>query len=294
MTGLPAPLFILAPPRSFTSVVCGMIGQHPELCGLPEVNLFAGDSLADLVRWHGRRPRLRHGLLRAVAELGLGGQEEADIDSAEEWLRDNAALSTAEICRDLARWAAPRRLVDKSPIHVIDEGALDRIWRAFPEARFLHMTRHPQGTCASMLGLRQYIRKAGGAVGGTLDPETFWLRPHARVKEFLDSVPSGQWIRMRGEDLMTAPDLYLPQIAEWLGIRTDAAAIAAMKHPEASPFARMGPANARFGNDPGFMEDPVLRPYRAKAASLDDPLPEGVEGGFSDTLRHYVALFGYR
>lgn len=33
------PLFILAPPRSFTSVVCAMIGQHPDMCGLPEVNL---------------------------------------------------------------------------------------------------------------------------------------------------------------------------------------------------------------------------------------------------------------
>jgi hypothetical protein len=38
------PLFILAPPRSFTSVICGMIGQHPQMYGLPEVNLFAGET----------------------------------------------------------------------------------------------------------------------------------------------------------------------------------------------------------------------------------------------------------
>jgi hypothetical protein len=295
------PVFILAPPRSFTSVVCGMIGQHPQLYGLPEVNLFAGATLADLGRWHGARPRLRHGLLRAVAELGLKGQEPADIDAAESWLTENASQPTATIWADLAAWAGPRGLVDKSPIYVLEEGALDRIWNGVPGARFIHMTRHPAGTCRSMQGLRDYIAKAGGRVAGAargkgaaIDPGKFWLEPHLRAKEFLDSLPADRWLRLRGEDLMEAPDTYLPQIAEWLGLRTDAEAIAAMKQPEASAFARMGPANARFGNDPGFMESPALRPYHARAESLDDPLPEGVTGGWSDTLRHYARLFGYR
>ena len=29
--------------RSYSSLVCGMLGQHPSLFGLPEVNLFAAD-----------------------------------------------------------------------------------------------------------------------------------------------------------------------------------------------------------------------------------------------------------
>jgi hypothetical protein len=289
------PVFILAPPRSFTSVVSAMIGQHPELYGLPEVNLFAADTVGELDRWHGMRRRLRHGLLRAVAELGLGGQDEAAIETADAWLRQNTHVRTAQIHGDLAAWAGPRRLVDKSPIYVIDEGALERIWSAFPAARFIHMTRHPVGTLTSMLGLRDYVQKAGGiaARGATTDPDRFWLQPHARAKAFLDSLPADRWIRMRGEDLRADPDLYLPQIAEWLGLRTDSAAIAAMKHPEKSPFARMGPPNARFGNDPGFMEQPALRPYAGKPASLDDPLPDGVTGPFSESLRHYAGLFGY-
>ena len=32
-----APLFILAPPRSYTSLFNAMIGQHPEAYGLPEL-----------------------------------------------------------------------------------------------------------------------------------------------------------------------------------------------------------------------------------------------------------------
>ena len=37
------PLFILAPPRSFTTVTSAMIGQHPEMYGLPETNLFVAE-----------------------------------------------------------------------------------------------------------------------------------------------------------------------------------------------------------------------------------------------------------
>ena len=298
---LAEPLFILAPPRSYTSIVCGMIGQHPELYGLPEVNLFAGDTLAELGKRHGVRRRLRHGLLRAVAELGLGGQDEASIEMADAWLVQHTGdettpgATTGQIYRDLMAWAAPRRLVDKSPIYVIDDMALERIYREFPAARFIHMTRHPYSTCKSMMGLRDYVQKAGGfAVAGSLDPDKFWLKPHARVKEFLDSLPVKQWVRLRGEDLMRDPRLYLPQIAEWLGIRTDAGAINAMLHPETSAFACMGPPNAKFGNDPGFMEAPVLRPYTGAPASMDDPLPEGVEGSYSEALRYYATLFGYR
>jgi hypothetical protein len=32
-------VFLLAPPRSFTTVVSSMLGQHPQLYGLPEMLL---------------------------------------------------------------------------------------------------------------------------------------------------------------------------------------------------------------------------------------------------------------
>src|SRR5436190_23118240 len=64
------PLFVLAPPRSFTSVVGTMLGQHPELYGLPETHLFGCKTMAE---WWGvceeqTFPRA-DGLVRAVAEV---------------------------------------------------------------------------------------------------------------------------------------------------------------------------------------------------------------------------------
>src|SRR5438874_389166 len=37
-SGFADPVFILALPGSFSSVVCAMLGQHPEMYGLPETN----------------------------------------------------------------------------------------------------------------------------------------------------------------------------------------------------------------------------------------------------------------
>ena len=65
----------------------------------------------------------------------------------------------------------------------------------------------------------------------------------------------------------------LYRIAAWLGVRTDAEAIEAMLHPEASPFAHPGPAESGVagGNDPLFLRDPV--PRKAEIACALDPPP---------------------
>jgi hypothetical protein len=151
------PLFILAPPRSFTSVICGMIGQHPEMYGLPEVNLFAADDYKGLNRLYRRRPGFRHGLLRAIAELGLGKQTEDNIRVARLWLEENTDTISAALYRDLAEWAEPRRLVDKSPIYVFSPSNMQRIKRAFPDAYYIHLVRHPRDTCESILKLRGVV-----------------------------------------------------------------------------------------------------------------------------------------
>ena len=77
---------------------------------------------------------------------------------------------------------------------------------------------------------------------------------------------------IKGEELLEDPDRYLVQIADWLGVSSQADAIAAMKHPEQSPFAQPGPENARGGNNAGFMKDPTLRVGKMPEESLEGPL----------------------
>ena len=145
------PLFILAPARSFTSVLCAMIGSHPELMALAENHLFLPEKYTQKLAKY--RPQTRHGLLRVIAELGLGGQTELNIDAARTWLDEHEHLSGPEIFRDLAAWTAPRELVDKSPIYAANPDALRRMRGSFPDGRFLHVTRHPRETCESIYRL---------------------------------------------------------------------------------------------------------------------------------------------
>lgn len=305
-SGAPRPLFILAPPRSFTSVVCGMIGQHPEMYALPEVNLFVADRYRGLkVLYRRFRPHLAHGLLRAVAELGLGAQTADDVEAARTWLEEDPSLSTTTLFEDLITWAAPRRIVDKSPLHVLKTEHLTRIGNAVPNAQFLHLTRHPRATCASVKRLNEEIetletkRNRGQSrrdqswrfvETDALDPDQLWLLPHLRIVEFLEQIPSARKLRVRGEDLMAEPGRGLLDIVRWLGVSESTDALEAMLHPERSPFACFGPRNALLGGDPGFLRNPTLRPFEPPNIDLADE----TDFKFGDDLKALAEEFGYR
>ena len=68
-------------------------------------------------------------------------------------------------------------------------------------------------------------------------------------------------MRLKAEDILDGTSDSLREVASWLGLNTAPAAIDAMAHPEASPFARPGPSESGIigGYDPGFLADPLLR-----------------------------------
>lgn len=293
---MPSPLFILCPPRSFSSLACGMLGQHPELYGMPELNLFYADTLGGLIDRQQRSGRLHglHGLLRALAHFHDGEQTEASVARANAWLESRRDWTSAAVFAHLAEMAAPRILVDKSPATVMSPRFLERMLAMFPDASFLHITRHPRPTGKSLVTLVDRDDWVGPMRKEGLDPERIWLASHSNITAFARRLPEGQCMRLRGEDLVANPDCYLPQICEWLGLRDDAEAIEAMKHPEHSPFACPGPQNALYGNDPNFLQSPALRPVKIEEASLDGELEWAPGQQFSAATRKLAKEFGYR
>jgi hypothetical protein len=287
-----------------------MIGQHPQMYGLPETHLFcyfhktrrAAATLRErsLSVWRPAQPTQGQGLLRAVAELFFGGQTAYDVVRAQRWLQPQEMLTPQFFFKVLADRLFPLIPVDKSPSNVHPDG-LRQIREHFPEARFLHLVRHPRGQVESSFALLQYREKRGplpeyhwmreltsGALG------TRWLQANSIICEFLKSVPEQQHYRVRGEDLLLRPKDLLPEIAAWLAVRTDPYAIEQMLHPERSPYAFLGPPGARFGNDRWFLESPALRPTRATTHHLDDPVPwQPDESGFSEEVKNLARVFGY-
>lgn len=295
----PQPVFLITCMRSYSSLVCGMLGQHPALYGLPEVNLATADRLgAMLGMFDSIRPASLHGLLRAVAELEFGEQTDASVIAARAWLDARRGWTTAALFRHIATRAAPRAIVEKSPTSVAFPRHLERLAAAFPEARFIHLTRHPRPTCASIHALVAATdAKKGTARADQMDPERLWNRMNANAMAFMDARPLGQGLRIRGEDLLSDPDSQFRQICLWLGIRADDAALAEMKQPERSPFARFGPDQARFGNDPNYLTHPEFRQRPIPPATLEGPLdwmPGGSgAAGFSQETRELAHALGY-
>jgi hypothetical protein len=289
---LTAPLIILAPMRSYSTLVASMLGQHPEMYSLLETHLFLFDTMR---RWWATfgGTVLSHGLLRAIAELVMGHQNEATIALARLWILQRLNWSTAEVFHLLAKQVAPAVLIDKSPLVVNQSVHLERALREFPNAKFLHLTRHPLGYG------RSYLRFfADLQVPVMADPQMVWHRQHSTILRFLETVSSKKQLRVKGEALLADPDQHLTRIAHWIGVRTDPVAIAKMKHPEKSPFARVGPRNAAGGGgDPSFFRDPKLHLHRSggKSPTLNGSVPWRRDGvGFTAQVRELAHHFGYR
>ena len=311
------PLFVLAPPRSFTSVTAAMLGQHPQMFGFPETYLLSTTTVAWWQMMFGSNP-LSHGLLRLIAHCVLGEQSEAAIQAARLWLSRRRELPTVCVFREISERIYPRLPIDKTPL-VTDLRFLRPALTAFPQAKFLHLTRHPisqgksyleflRSVLASYgltgpLALERAIVQPGslyrdlvGYAGGQMiaDPQMRWFRSNAAILNFLDRVPQQNRILVRGEDLLRDADPVLQELASWLGVRQDPEAIERMKHPENSPFACIGPSNARFGNDPKFLQAPKLRPRAHPTPSLCDPPPWRPDRRpLEREVRQMAASFGY-
>ena len=297
-----APLFLLAPPRSFTSVINAMIGQHPQAYGLPELNLFNVDRVRDL--W-GKGSKemwgVRHGLLRTVAQLYAGEQTSAAITMAEHWVAAREDRTTAEVFHELVARIDPLVAVEKSPMYTVAMERLRRIYESFPEARFIHLVRHPipQGKSVMDLndGVFAYFMNSFDFSNDrvVVDPQIAWHDININILNFLHKVPKAQHILIRGEEFMDKPKKHLTDLCRWLGIRDDDKAIEAMMHPERSPFASFGPINALCGNDPKFLRGPAFRSEARKVPPLDGDLPwrDDVKKLFPQVVE-LAKEFGYR
>jgi len=262
-----APVFLLATPRAYSSVITAMIGQHPEMVGFPELKLFAYPTIGELGAslpqyWRSRGATHRSpGLVRTVAQFAFGRQEMASLTQAQAWLRQRERWSGADVLDFLLAFHEPRTGIEKSPENVESDETLTRLSSAYPRAKYLHLTRHPISTQKSMqdhlLRMVPGYKMAGQPMSGI----SGWVATQQRILNFAASLPPDRFFRIKGEDVLCNPRSALTNIATWLGIRTDEEAIAAMMHPEESPFACEGPRDSGVigGYDPEFLRSPSLR-----------------------------------
>ena len=166
----------------------------------------------------------------------------------------------ASVCDHLLAGCAPRIAVEKSPENVSRDPTLARLDGAYPRARYIHLTRHPLTSARSMY---DHWHELGY---WTIEPELFehfclgvWYFQHRRIHRFVNALAPDRALVVRSEDLLNQPETELPRICRWLGLDASPEAIDAMRHPERSPYARLGPKGALGGGDSGFLHAPALR-----------------------------------
>ena len=277
---------MLSPPRSFSSVVSTVIGQHPELYGFPELHLFIGDTVQEVIDLEHKKGNYfgPPGVLRTIAELVYGSQTQATVTKATGWLLERRHWSTKRMTDYFLELVDPLIGIEKSPVTCLKPLWIERAYALYPKAHFLHLTRHPISSRKSMdeFFMSRKIRMHREDEEARTDRLFDWYRMHKNIIDFTKTLPLGQTMRVKGEDVLSEPELYLPQISEWLGIRTDREAVQAMLRPEQSPYAYPGPASARGGNDPKFMRDPCLRVGRVREPNLKESLARNSFAWFSD------------
>ena len=296
----PPPVLILAARESGGSLLSELLGAHPQFCAAPHLNVLAFPQLWQLRRYAVvPRDSHMHGLLRFVADSLTGEQTAQSIRAAQRWLSRWETVGSGVLHAQLRALAAPRRLVDFSPLAALSPEAMARAVERAPGAHVIHLLRHPvrQGLALSRpvwqstMSSLDYWRDRGtyqpwmdlfeigeqyidwSARVPEFDPQFAWHRIHRTAARLRERSGIGErWITLREEDLRRDPEREIAALLDRLGADADARTVGAMRAAGPSRFSAIGPVDAPFGIDFEMFETDVGAVLeRAPAEVPDDP-----------------------
>ena len=268
---------MLNSPRSFSTVTSMMIGQHPELYGMPELSLFLADTVGELMTdiWS---PGYLAGLVRALAQCGFGNQKTESCLTSWQWLFNNRQMKTIEVFDMLQDLIKDKRIVEKSPTYVYDIKNLERLPK---DASFIHLVRHPATYKKSLDDYFAFNKLPNSDPNYVLNS---WISNQNIIEDFLKDIPDDRKMLLKGEDVVQYPKIHLKKVCKFLGIDDSDYSIEFMMHPEYSPYANKGNKWAEYGNDKYFCMQPALRPSEVKPATLK---------GLPDEVINLATKYGY-
>ena len=265
------PIFILSSPRSYSSVISSMIGQHSEFFGFPEINLILADDIQSYIAlMKEQRLNLKDGDLRSIAYIFFGDQSFNSIKKASDFLIQYPDMKTKDVLKSFHEKIHPKRLVTKSPLYASD---LNYLKKLPPDAFFIHLLRNPLTQNRS---LENYLRlldlnPANHLYTAHLENRyKGWINEQQNIEIFLQKIPSNKKMRVYSESIMQEPKEAMKGLCHFLNVSDDEENIEQMLHPEKSIFASVANETARFGNDPKFLMHPKLRvPNESIDTSID-------------------------
>jgi len=188
-------VFVFGMPRSGTSLTEQILASHPEVFGAGE-----------LTYWDAARAQIER-------EVGAAASQAA-APTCDASLLARLAAGFHERLAKLAPDA--RRVIDKMPANFMNVGL---IHAALPQARFLHMQRHPVDTCLSI-----YFQYFANSHPYSNDLETlahYYGQYRRLVAHWRSLLPAANWLDVPYEGLVADQEGWTRRMLEFLGLRWD-------------------------------------------------------------------------
>jgi tetratricopeptide (TPR) repeat protein len=188
------PIFIVGLPRSGTTLVERILASHSSLSSAGELESFA-QSLVEAARIQSGNAALsRRELVALSATL------------------DFAALGRDYLARARAAYGGSGRFIDKMPLNYLYCGL---IRRALPNARIVHVVRHPLGVCYAMY---KTLFKSGYPFSYDLREIARYYSAYRRLMAHWQTTLPGAIHQLRYEDLIADQAGETRKLLEYCGL----------------------------------------------------------------------------
>jgi hypothetical protein len=176
VTATARPWFVLGLPRSGTTLVERILGSHSALASLGEIEAFA------------------------FSLLGLGGTEGGKLALIERSATLDMGQLGGRYRSAIASYSVPAQgLINKTPLNFLYLGL---IHRSLPDARVLHLRRHPLDSCYAMY---KTLFRMGYPFSYSLeDLGAYYLAYHRLMAHWREQMP-GSFIDIDYEALVAEP-----------------------------------------------------------------------------------------
>ncbi|CAK0764673.1 hypothetical protein CCP3SC5AM1_30001 [Gammaproteobacteria bacterium] len=211
-------IFVLAPPRSGTTLLRVLLGGHSHLFAPPELELMPFNTLGERQRvCSGRDAFWLEGTLRAVMALrGINAEDAKSLMA----VREAADITVKDFYGELQGWLGERLLVDKSPSYVLDRSILERIEATFDAPLYIHLHRHPYGMINSFeeAKLHQIFFRYPHRFTSRQLAELIWVHSHQNILDFFMTIPADRQITVGFEAITADPQREMKRLCTFMDL----------------------------------------------------------------------------
>jgi tetratricopeptide (TPR) repeat protein len=249
-TSREAPIFIVGLPRSGTTLVERILASHSSMASAGELDSFAQSLVEGARAKSGRASLPRQELVALSATL------------------DFAALGRDYLARARAAYGGSGRFVDKMPLNYLYCGL---IRRALPNARIVHVVRHPMAVCYAMY---KTLFKSGYPFSYDLREIGRYYAAYRRLMAHWQSTMPGAVYDLKYEDLIADQAGETRKLLEYCGLDWEDGCLAFHRNPTPSTTASASQVRRPL-YDSSVSQ---WRHYEARLGELKDTLAaEGIE-----------------